>query len=433
MQHGTLLSGRWCCTYNNLKQNKIELLAPAGDLEKLKYALIYGADAVYLGGEAFSLRAGAGNFTIDELKEGLEFAHTLGKKVYLTLNIFPHNEDIPKLTTYLENIKELSIDGFIASDPGVIALLKEKLNNPEIHLSTQANMTNYATANFWYQMGIRRIVLARELSLDEIKELRNNIPDDLELEAFVHGAMCISYSGRCLLSNFMVERDANRGACAHPCRWKYALVEEKRPGEYYPIEEDSRGTYIMNSKDLAMVDNMGDLIEAGVASAKIEGRMKSLFYVATVVSAYRKAIDEYYNKLDKGEDISESADSYINEVAKVSNRQFTTGFYYDSPTNEDQNYESNAYSRDYSFIGVIHNQIEEGVLLLQQRNKFAVGDHVEIFGPSYSAKEFKVVEINDAETDEKMEYAPHPKQLLKVRFDQSVDGIKEYFIMRKAL
>ena len=273
---------------------KIELLSPAGDLEKLKTAIEYGADAVYMGGELFSLRAGADNFSVDELKEGVAYAHRKGRKCHLAVNIFAHNEDIPKLDKYIDTVKMIGFDAFIVSDPAIIEMIKDKIPDAEIHLSTQANMTNRMTANFWYNQGVKRIVLARELTLEEIKQIRDGIPADLELESFVHGAMCISYSGRCLLSNFMTERDANRGLCAHPCRWKYSLVEEKRPGEYFPVEEDDRGTYIMNSRDLCMIEHIPELVKAGISSVKIEGRMKSMFYVATVTAAYRKAIDQYY-------------------------------------------------------------------------------------------------------------------------------------------
>lgn len=278
-----------------MKRENFELLAPAGDLEKLKIAIIYGADAVYFGGEMFSLRAGAGNLSIDEMKEGIRFAHERGKRCYLTINIFAHNEDIGPLTDYLEQIKNIGIDAFIVSDPGIVDLIQEIIPDAEIHLSTQANMTNFRTARFWHKMGVKRLVLARELTFTEIKEIRKNIPSDMEVEAFVHGAMCISYSGRCLLSNFMIERDANRGMCAQPCRWKYSLVEEKRPGEYYPVEEDERGTYILNSRDLCMIEHLDKIVESGIMSAKVEGRMKSVFYVATVIHAYRQAIDAYFS------------------------------------------------------------------------------------------------------------------------------------------
>ena len=273
---------------------KIELLAPAGDLEKLKFAIIYGADAVYFAGENFGLRAGASNFTISEMEEGISFAHERNKKVYITVNIFAHNEDIDIFKEYIKTLDSMGIDAFIVSDPGIFTIIKETVKNAEIHISTQANTTNYQSVMFWHKLGAKRIVLARELTFDEIRNIRSKIDESVELEAFVHGAMCISYSGRCLLSNFMTDRDANRGECSHPCRWKYALVEQKRPGEYYPIEENDRGTYIMNSRDLCMIEHILELIESGISSAKIEGRMKSIFYVATVVSAYRKAIDSYY-------------------------------------------------------------------------------------------------------------------------------------------
>ena len=276
---------------------KVELLAPAGNLEKLKIAVEYGADAVYFGGEMFSLRAGAGNMTIEEIKEGVAYAHNRGVRCHLALNVYAHNEDIEPLQAYLKEIKEIPIDAFIVSDPAVMHILKEEIPDAEIHLSTQANMTNYVTAAFWREQGVKRLVMARELTLDEIKEIRSKLPEDTELEAFVHGAMCISYSGRCLLSNFMTGRDANRGACAHPCRYKYRLEEEKRPGEYWPVDEDDRGTYIFNSKDLCMLEHLPALIEAGIDSFKIEGRMKSIFYIAHVIKAYRRALDAYYQDL----------------------------------------------------------------------------------------------------------------------------------------
>lgn len=328
---------------------KIELLSPAGDLEKLKTAIEYGADAVYMGGELFSLRAGADNFSVDELKEGVAYAHRKGRKCHLAVNIFAHNEDIPKLDKYIDTVKMIGFDAFIVSDPAIIEMIKDKIPDAEIHLSTQANMTNRMTANFWYNQGVKRIVLARELTLEEIKQIRDGIPADLELESFVHGAMCISYSGRCLLSNFMTERDANRGLCAHPCRWKYSLVEEKRPGEYFPVEEDDRGTYIMNSRDLCMIEHIPELVKAGISSVKIEGRMKSMFYVATVTAAYRKAIDQYYRdpenyKFDR---------TCMDELKKVSHREFTTGFYFNKPTGQDQNYRTGAYTRDYLFTGKV--------------------------------------------------------------------------------
>ncbi len=404
---------------------RIELLAPAGDLEKLKIAIEYGADAVYFGGQMFSLRAGAGGFTKEDMIEGLEFAHKRGKKCYMTLNIFAHNEDIKPLIEYLHSIKELPIDAFLISDPGIMALIKDIIPNAEIHLSTQANMTNYATANFWYNMGLKRLVLARELSLAEIEELMKNIPEDLEIEAFVHGAMCISYSGRCLLSNFMADRDSNRGRCAHPCRWKYALQEEKRPGEYYPIEEDERGTYIMNSKDLCMIEHIEDLAKSNIASAKIEGRNKSIFYLAIVIGAYRRAIDAYYE--DRYDDAEK--EQCLIELSKASHREFTTGFYYEKADEDAQNYKSSSYVREYSFVGMIKGYDEEtSMAIVEQRNKMLIGDTVEIFGPDCRAFEQIITEMYDLETGEALKSAPHPQQMLKIKVDRPV---KVNYMMRK--
>ncbi|MBR5229223.1 MAG: U32 family peptidase [Firmicutes bacterium] len=404
---------------------KIELLAPAGDLEKLKIAVLYGADAVYFGGEMFSLRAGAGNMSLDEMKEGIAFAHERGVKAYLTINIYAHNEDIQPLTEYLHKIKDFDIDAFIVSDVGIITLIQEIIPDAEIHLSTQANMTNYQTAKFWYnKMGVQRIVLARELTFKEINELRENTPEELEYEAFVHGAMCISYSGRCLLSNFMIERDANRGMCAHPCRWKYALVEEQRPGQYYPIEEDSRGTYILNSRDLCMIEHIPQLIQSGMASLKLEGRMKSVFYVATIVSAYRKAIDAYYADPEN----YEFKEEWMTELKKVSHREFTTGFYFDKPTNQDQNYQTSAYTREYTFTGMVKSyDPETGYAIVEQRNKMVIGDEIEVFGPF---TDFYVQELKEMynEEGEAIESAPHPQQILKIKMDKPVEP---NFMLRK--
>ena len=403
---------------------KIELLAPAGDLEKLKTAVDYGADAVYFGGELFSLRAGAGNLTIPQMEEGIQYAHAKNVRCYLALNIFAHNEDIPPLEDYLLKIKRLDIDAFIVSDPGIISLIKEIIPQGEIHISTQANMTNYRTAQFWYQQGVRRIVLARELTFEEIRELREKLPEDMELEAFVQGAMCISYSGRCLLSNFMIERDANRGQCAHPCRWKYALVEEQRPGEYYPIEEDKRGTYILNSRDLCMIRHIPELVQAGIASAKIEGRMKSSFYVATIVSAYRKAIDTYY----KDPENYVFQESWMEELKKVSHREFTTGFYFNRPTNKDQNYQTSAYTREYTFIGVVKSyDPNTKMAVVEQRNKMSVGEEIEVFG-SYTDCFSQKLEVLLDEDGNPLESAPHPQQILQIKMDQPV---KENFMLRK--
>ena len=404
---------------------KIELLAPAGDLEKLKIAVLYGADAVYFGGEMFSLRAGAGNMTLEEMQEGIAFAHDRGVKAYLTINIYAHNEDIQPLREYIGKVKDFGLDAFIVSDPGIVTMIQEIIPGAEIHLSTQANMTNYQTAKFWHDvMGIKRIVLARELTFKEINELRENTPEDLEYEAFVHGAMCISYSGRCLLSNFMIERDANRGMCAHPCRWKYALVEEQRPGQYYPVEEDGRGTYILNSRDLCMIEYIPQLVQSGIASLKLEGRMKSVFYVATIVSAYRRAIDAYYADPEN----YQFKEEWMTELKKVSHREFTTGFYFDKPTNKDQNYQTSAYTRDYTFTGLVKSyDPETGYAIVEQRNKMVIGDEIEIFGPH---TDFFVQELKEMynEEGEAIESAPHPQQILKIKMEQPV---QPDFMLRK--
>ncbi len=411
--------------------NKIELLAPAGDIEKLKIAIIYGADAVYFGGEDFSLRAGATGFSFDDMIEGIAFAHERNRKCYLTLNIYAHNEDIEPLSNYLQLLKKLpdKPDGILISDPGIMMMVKEYLPEVDLHLSTQANMTNYATAEFWRQMGMKRLVLARELSLEEIKQIYINLNKDadrepIELEAFVHGAMCISYSGRCLLSNVMTGRDANHGACAHPCRYSYNLVEEKRPGEFYPIEEDSRGTYIMNSKDLCMIEHIPDLIDAGISSLKIEGRMKTIYYVATVIGAYRKAIDSYYNSPSEwtlNPDI-------LSELMKASHREFTTGFYYGKTNWESQNYNTSAYLKDYSFVGIVKDIDPEGFAIIEQRNKFQKGELIEFFGPDGNSFGETIEEMWDYNSGESINSAPHAQQILKLKLNHEV---KPYYMLRR--
>lgn len=402
----------------------IELLAPAGDLEKLKTAIIYGADAVYFGGEMFSLRAGAGNLTIDEIKEAMDFIHERGRKGYLTINIYPHNEDIQPLRDYLAKLAPIPIDAFLVSDPGVMTLVKEIIPGAEIHLSTQANTTNYLTANYWASQGVKRIVSAREMSLEDLRTMRANLPDDIEIESFVHGAMCISYSGRCLLSNYMVGRDANRGACTHPCRWKYALVEQQRPGEYFPIEEDDRGSYILNSRDLCMIEHIRDLAEAGVYSLKIEGRMKSMYYVATIISAYRMAIDAYIaDPLNY-----EFKEEWYSELCKASHREFTYGFYFNKPTDKDQNYLTSDYVREYSFVGLVKKQDDgTGYTIVEQRNKFSIGDEIEIFGPGTPYYVETITDMTDEE-GKPIESAPHPQQVLRIKFNRQPG---EHFIMRK--
>ncbi|NLY81217.1 MAG: U32 family peptidase [Clostridiales bacterium] len=404
--------------------NKIELLAPAGDLDKLKTAIDFGADAVYFGAEMFSLRASSGNMSVADITKGLEYAHERSKKGYMALNIFPHNEDIIPLRKYLNEIKDIKVDAFIVSDPGVIYLLKEIIPDAEIHLSTQANMTNYETAKFWSSLGVKRLVLARELTFEEIESMLENIPCDTELEAFVHGAMCISYSGRCLLSNFMIERDANRGQCAHPCRWNYSLVEEKRPGEYYPIEEDDRGTYIMNSRDLCMIEHIPELMNSGIKSFKIEGRMKSMYYVATVVRAYRLAIDSYCSDPDN----FEFDDYWSNELEKASHREFTTGFYFHKPDNKDQNYLTSSYTRTFDFAGVIKKyEKDTGLTVIEQRNKISIGDKIEVFGPEVGHFEYVLEEMYN-EDGEAIESAPHAQQIVKINFGRE---FKPGYILRK--
>lgn len=388
----------------------VELLIPAGSLEVLKTAVRYGADAVYIGGEAFGLRAKAHNFTIPDMKEGIAFAHEHECKVYLTVNVFAHNRDIEGIREYFRTLREVPVDALIISDPGVFMMAKELLPNTEIHISTQANNTNYETYRFWYRMGAKRVVSARELSLEEIGEIRKHIPEDMEIESFIHGAMCISYSGRCLLSNYFTGRDANQGACTHPCRWKYAVVEEKRPGEYLPVEEDDRGTYIFNSKDLCMIEYIPEMMEAGIDSFKIEGRMKTALYVATVARTYRKAIDDY--KISP-ELYRSNMDYYREEISKCTYRQFTTGFYFGKTTEESQIYDSNTYIREYTYLGMVEQTDTQGRIVLEQRNKFAVGETIEAMLFDGRNQELVVQEIRDDEGNI-MESAPHPKQRLHV-------------------
>lgn len=388
----------------------VELLIPAGSLEVLKTAVRYGADAVYIGGEAFGLRAKAHNFTIPDMKEGIAFAHEHGCKVYLTVNVFAHNRDIEGIREYFRTLREVPVDALIISDPGVFMMAKELLPNTEIHISTQANNTNYETYRFWYRMGAKRVVSARELSLEEIGEIRKHIPEDMEIESFIHGAMCISYSGRCLLSNYFTGRDANQGACTHPCRWKYAVVEEKRPGEYLPVEEDDRGTYIFNSKDLCMVEYIPEMMEAGIDSFKIEGRMKTALYVATVARTYRKAIDDYKTSPEL---YRSNMDYYREEISKCTYRQFTTGFYFGKTTEESQIYDSNTYIREYTYLGMVEQTDTQGRIVLEQRNKFAVGETIEAMLFDGTNQELVVQEIRDDEGNI-MESAPHPKQRLHV-------------------
>lgn len=389
---------------------KPELLVPAGSLEVLKIAVIYGADAVYIGGEVFGLRAKAKNFSLSDMKEGIEFAHKHNVKVYVTANILAHNYDLDGVREYFEELKDVRPDALIISDPGIFTIAREVLPDMEIHISTQANNTNYGTYNFWYKLGAKRVVTARELSLQEIKDIRANIPDEMEIETFIHGAMCISYSGRCLLSNFMVGRDANRGECTHPCRWKYSLMEEKRPGEYFPVMENERGTYIFNSKDLCMIEHLPDLIEAGIDSFKIEGRMKTALYVATVARTYRKAIDDY---LESPEKYKENMPWYLDQISDCTYRQFTTGFFYNKPSDDAQIYTNNTYIKDYTFLGIIGDTDENGLYRIEQKNKFSVGEEIEVMKPDGENILVTVKRIVNDEGED-MESCPHPLQSLHI-------------------
>ncbi|MGI6113211.1 MAG: peptidase U32 family protein [Mahellales bacterium] len=399
--------------------NKPELLAPAGNFEKMKMALAYGADAVYLSGKRFGLRSGADNFDQHELEQAVGYAHNKGKRIYVTLNIIPHNDDLPGLEDYIDNLKNIGVDAVIVSDPGVLTTVRDRAPNLELHLSTQANCTNWRSCLFWKDHGVKRIILARELSLTEIGEISAKVPDDLHLEAFVHGAMCISYSGRCLLSNYMTYRDSNRGQCAHPCRWKYYIMEQKRPGEYYPVYEDERGTHIFNSKDLCMIQHIPLMIKAGITSFKIEGRMKSGYYVATVVKAYRHAIDEYFKNPDR----YEFNDYWLEEIKKVSHRHFTTGFYFDKPGPFDQGYESSKYVRDYEFIGlVLKGNDSNGLVTIEQRNRFFVGDTIEVMGKSGRHFTQRIASMWDSE-GRPITSAPHPQQIVKLVLDRPVEPL----------
>lgn len=411
-----------------IEKNKLELLAPAGDLEKLKIAVLYGADAVYIGGEEYSLRAKAKNFTMESMAEGIQFAHDHGVKVYVTANIFAHNEDFEGMAEYFKAIEAIGVDAILISDLGVFSVAKEAVPNMEIHVSTQANNTNYRSASMWYNLGASRVVVARELSFAEIKEMRDKIPADMEMEAFVHGAMCISYSGRCLLSNYLSKRDANKGACSHPCRWKYHLVEEKRPGEYMPVEENERGTYIYNSKDLCMIEHIPEIVESGIVSLKIEGRMKTPFYVGTVVKAYREAIDDY---LEDPEIYAKKVPYYLDEVSKASHREYTNGFYYEKPDGSQQVYTNNSYIRGFDFIGMVleDTDMETGKTKIEQRNKFSVGEEIEVLPAKGKPYSMKVTAIWD-EKGREVESAPHPQQVLYMVFDQPV---QKYDMMRKIM
>ena len=409
----------------NLVIKKPELLIPASCLEVLKLAVKYGADAVYIGGEMYGLRAKAKNFSREDMAEGIKYAHEKGKKVFVTANITAHDKDLEGVREYFKELKEIKPDAIIISDPGVFMLAKEITPEIDIHISTQANNVNYADFNFWYGLGATRVVSARELSLDEIAEIRNHIPADREIETFVHGAMCMAYSGRCLLSNYMTGRDANQGACTHPCRWKYHVVEENRPGEYMPIEENERGTYIFNSKDLCMIDYVPELVKAGIDSFKIEGRMKTALYVATVARTYRKAIDDWFEssvlfEANKG--------WYAEEIKKCTYRNFTTGFFFDKPDSDSQIYDNNTYVTGCKYYGYIDKVNEDGTAIFEQKNKFSVGDKIQIMkadGRDVNATVLKMWDENGAE----IESCPHPQSIVKIKFDADVEVMD---IMRSA-
>lgn len=402
-----------------LANNKPELLIPASSLEVLKVAVRYGADAIYIGGDMYGLRAKAKNFSMEDMKEGIDFAHQYGKRVFVTANITAHNRDLNGIRKYFQELKEIQPDALIISDPGVFEIAREVCPEIEVHISTQANNVNYGTYLFWHRMGAKRVVSARELSVKEIKEIRQNIPDDLEIETFIHGAMCISYSGRCLLSNYFTGRDANLGACTHPCRWKYYITEESRTGEYLPIEENERGTYIFNSKDLCMIEHIPDLVDAGIDSFKIEGRMKTALYVADVARTYRQAIDDYFTSPELYESRKEY---YMDEISKCTYRQYTTGFFYGKTTHESQIYDNNTYVKKYTYLGIVNQVTEDGYAQMEQRNKFCVGDEVEIMKPDGKDIVVKVAAMRD-EWGKEMDCCPHPQQKIEVLFSETPEAM----------
>ncbi len=409
---------------DSVDKRRPELLIPASSLEVLKIAVIFGADAVYIGGEAFGLRAKAKNFSKEDMKEGIWFAHEHGARVHVTVNILAHNDDLEGVRQYLYELRKMRPDALIIADPAVFDLAKEICPEIDRHISTQANNTNYGTYQFWHRLGAKRVVSARELSLKEIREIRERIPKEMEIESFIHGAMCISYSGRCLLSNYFTGRDANQGACTHPCRWKYSIVEETRPGEYMPVFENDRGTFIFNSKDLCMIEHIPEMIDAGIDSFKIEGRMKTALYVATVARTYRKAIDDY---LEDPEKYRENMPWYLDQIVNCTYRQFTTGFYFGKPDETSQIYDNNTYVKEYTYLGIIGDE-RDGMYRIEQRNKFSVGDRIEIMKPDGQNVEVTVRRIVDEEGKEQ-ESAPHPKQALYV--DLGCEACR-YDILRRA-
>lgn len=388
------------------ERKRPELLVPAGSLEALQTAVLYGADAVYIGGLQYGLRARAKNFSPEQMKEGIRFAHEHGVRVHVTVNIIAHNDQFIGLRDHLLMLQELGADALIIADAGILDAAREYVPNMELHLSTQASATNYRMMNFWHRNGVQRIVAARELSLEELKQTRELLDPGMELEVFVHGAMCMSISGRCLLSNYLAGKDANQGACVHPCRWKYRLVEESRPGEYMPVMEDEEGSYIFNSKDLCMIEYIPQLIEAGIDSFKIEGRMKTPLYVAMVAKAYREAIDDYC----RDPALYESKKSYYKSLlSMVSHRGYSTGFYFGSPGPDAHVYDSNQYVKEVSFVGKVLRNTEGALTCIQQRNKFSLGDTLYLLKPQGESVKFTVTQIQNEER-ESIESAPHPKQ-----------------------
>lgn len=403
---------------------KIELLAPAGDINKLKTAVEYGADAVYLGGESFGLRKASKNFSMEDIKWATDYLHERGKKIHVTLNIIPHNHDMEGVEDYIKNLYEIGVDALIVADPGMFMKVKEVAPDFPIHISTQGSVTNVETVKFWQKLGAERVVMARELSLKEVADIIKEVGDSIEVETFAHGAMCMSYSGRCLLSNYMTGRDANMGDCAQPCRYKYHLVEEKRPGEYFPIEEHDEGTFIMNSKDLCMIEHIDEMIEAGIASLKIEGRVKSEYYLATVIRSYRMAIDAYYRDPEN----YKYDPSLLEEIKKVSHRDFTTGFFFGQANENSQVYKDNSYIRGYDFVGIVLDYDEETkIATIEQRNRVFVGEEIEIFGPGVKHFDYKIEKMLD-DKDREIDVANKAKQIFKIKIDQP---IKKGFILRR--
>ncbi len=400
---------------------KPELLAPAGNFEKLQMAVAYGADAIYFAGSQLGLRAGAQNFTREGIREAVAYCHDHGVKAYITVNIIPHEHHMKDIETYLQYLDEIGVDAIIVSDPGILMAVKEHAPHAEIHLSTQANTTSSQSANFWHGIGVDRIVLARELTLEEISTIIQHKDKTLKIETFVHGAMCISYSGRCLLSSYMTGRHANLGDCAHPCRWRYHLVEEQRPGEYYPVLEDEDGTFIFNSKDLCMIEHLKDLVAVQTDSLKIEGRMKSAYYNATVVRSYKNALQDVLE--------GKPFDPYwVEEIQKASHRDFTTGFYYGNPKSEGQLYTSSSYIRTYDFVGLVKAyDPETQIATIEQRNKFSVGDTVEIFGPDIRHFDYEVKGMWN-EKQESISSAPHAQEIIFLKMEQPVNP---WYILRK--